>query len=61
MHPLFTMIDFFYESKKLKQKDEKVEVVNCLHRGPKITHTNGSIQCLQCMKMLKVVEPKWRK
>jgi len=45
------------EKKKLKAKDEKAVVVECLHYFT-LTHTNGSVECLRCHKMLKVIEPK---
>lgn len=50
------------EEKKLKEKDEypKAMVVDCLHHS-KIYLTNGSVQCMRCKRMLKVVEPTWRK
>ena len=47
------------EKKKLNEKDEKAMVVECLHHST-VTLTNGSIQCRRCLKMLKVIEPKWR-
>ncbi len=52
------------EEKKLRERDEvrsgRVTLVNCLHHST-ITLSNGSIQCLGCKRMLKTVEPKWRK
>lgn len=52
------------EEKKLKEKDEvwrgEVTLINCLHHNT-ITHTNESIQCLSCKRMLKEVKPKWKK
>jgi len=52
------------EEKKLKEGDEirsgKVTLVNCLHHTT-ITLSNGSIQCLGCKGMLKIVKPKWDK
>lgn len=59
LEPLESGIDR-HEEDKLKERDEKAMAVECLHHNV-FTHTNGSIQCLRCKRMLKVIEPKWRK
>ena len=50
------------EEELIKQKDERPRpmVVECLHHTT-ITLTNGSVQCLRCKMMLKVVEPTWKR
>lgn len=52
------------EEKKLRERNEirkgEITLINCLHRAT-ITHTNGNVQCLSCKRMLKIIEPKWKK
>jgi hypothetical protein len=47
------------KEKKIREKDEKPMMVECLHRITMI-HTNGSVECFRCHKMVKVIEPKRR-
>ncbi len=53
-----------HEEKLIRKKDEvwkgEVTLVECLHHNT-ITLTNGSIQCLRCKRMVKIIEPKWVK
>ncbi len=55
-----------HEEKLIRERDEvwrgEVTLIECLHHNT-ITHTNGSIQCINpfCLKMLKEVRPKWEK
>lgn len=55
-----------HERIRLSELDEifegKVVVLRrgCQHNA-QLTHTNGSIECLSCHKLLKEVKPKWEK
>lgn len=45
-----------YKKKEIEIEEEEGR---CFHYNI-ITHTTGSVQCLRCKEMLKVIEPKWK-